>query len=180
MMYQTYPFHPAVAAGALALFLAACVASPTPYQVADGDGGYTDRKLEDGAYQVTFTGNGATPRRSVQEAVLLRAAEVTLDANQGYFKVTGNSVEPVSKPKEGGWFDLSSFFGSEDADEGLVSTLDFVVVEEKPKRESPNIFEASKLVTELKDKVLNSKSAAAAIQNGAIIDDLRAPSSRDY
>ncbi|MEM8951736.1 MAG: hypothetical protein AAGA21_06245 [Pseudomonadota bacterium] len=169
---------PAIAA-AILLTLTACSASPTPYQVADGEGGYTNRKLESGGYQVTFTGNGATPRQSIQEAVLFRAAQVTLQADSDYFEVVSNKVEPVSEPVEDGGFGLSSFFGG-GADGGLVSTVDFVLLDDAPAGNNPNIYNASDLIDELRDSVLSSNSAATSVRNGAIVNDLRAPRTRDY
>ncbi len=44
--------------------------------------GYTDRELSPGRWRVTFTGNAVTPRETVEDYLLLRAAEVTL-ANGG-------------------------------------------------------------------------------------------------
>ena len=169
---------PAMAA-ALLLALTACSASPTPYQVADGDGGYTNRKLDSSGYQVTFTGNSATPREFMQKAVLFRAAQVTLQADSDYFEVVSNKVEPVSEPVEESGFGLSSFFGG-DADGGLVSSVDFVLVEDAPASNDPNIYNASDLIEELRDSVLSSNSAATSIRNGAIVNDLRSPRTRDY
>jgi len=166
-------------AATLLLFLTACSASPTPYQVADGGGGYTNRKLEDGGYQVTFTGNGATPKESIQEASLFRAAQVTLQGNNSYFKVLSNTVEPVSEPIDDSGFDLSSFFGG-NAEGGFVSTLNFVLIEGKPTNKDPNVYNASELIGELKDNVLSTNGVAAAVRNGAIVNDLRAPRTRDY
>jgi hypothetical protein len=63
--------------------LAGC-AQPTPYVPrAQGQAtGYTDRELAPGRWRVTFTGNAVTPRDTVEDFLLLRAAEVTL-ANGG-------------------------------------------------------------------------------------------------
>jgi len=58
--------------------LAACM-GPTPYQprLEGQNTGYTDRALTQNRYRVTFTGNSATPRETVESYLLLRAAEVT-------------------------------------------------------------------------------------------------------
>jgi len=170
-------FCPSALATTFVLFLAACSASPTPFQVADGGGGYTDRQLDNGGYQVTFEGNGATPKKSVQEAVLFRAAQVTIQAETKYFKVLSNTVEPVSEPAEGSGFSLSSLLGSDDQG-GLVSTLDFELLEEKPSGRDPNIYNARELISELSASVL--EPSGAALQNGVIVNDLRTPRTRDF
>jgi len=62
----------------LALGLAGCMI-PTPYapRLEGRATGYTDRALTQNRYRVTFTGNTATPRETVETFLLLRAAEVT-------------------------------------------------------------------------------------------------------
>ena len=62
----------------LALGLAGCM-TPTPYAPSlEGQAtGYTDRALAQNRYRITFTGNTATPRETVETFLLLRAAEVT-------------------------------------------------------------------------------------------------------
>ena len=71
---------------ALAAFLAGC-AQPAAYAPrAPGQmTGYTDRELTPNRYRVTFTGNSVTPRQTVEDYLLLRAAEVSLAAGSRYF-----------------------------------------------------------------------------------------------
>src|SRR6188508_1430083 len=61
-----------------AVLLAGCM-TPTPYvpRLEGQQTGYTDRALTQNRYRVTFTGNTATPRETVESYLLLRAAEVT-------------------------------------------------------------------------------------------------------
>jgi hypothetical protein len=61
-----------------ALLLVGCMA-PTPYmpRLEGQQSGFTDRALAQNRYRVTFTGNSATPRETVESYLLLRAAEVT-------------------------------------------------------------------------------------------------------
>ena len=48
------------------LVLAACT-TPTPYEtVAENDYGYSEQKIEDNRYRVTFAGNSATKRETVE------------------------------------------------------------------------------------------------------------------
>src|SRR5215469_9021047 len=71
----------------LSLFVLAGCATPAPY-APRGPGqatGYTDRQLSDNRWRVTFTGNSVTPRETVENDLLLRAAEVTLAAGGTHF-----------------------------------------------------------------------------------------------
>ena len=95
--------------------LAGCM-TPTPYapRTEGQRTGYTDRALTQNRYRVTFTGNTATPRETVESYLLLRAAEVTRAAgysaflfdtrntktNQSYQTVPYGPVDPYFR---GGW-----------------------------------------------------------------------------
>src|SRR5277367_4278564 len=71
---------------AVLALLAACT-TPAPYAPrAPGEStGYTDREITSNRYRVTFTGNSATPRETVENYLLLRAAEVSLAAGSPSF-----------------------------------------------------------------------------------------------
>lgn len=77
---------PKIAALAASLFLIGCM-TPSPYAPRSerDTTGYTDRSLAQNRYRVTFTGNSATPRETVEGYLLLRAAEVTQAAGYTYF-----------------------------------------------------------------------------------------------
>ena len=85
--------HLAVAAAFLAL--AACT-TPTPFQPAANPGGpgYTDQRLAENRFRVTFTGNSATRRDQVENFLLLRSAEVTRDAGYQWFSSTIATPRP--------------------------------------------------------------------------------------
>lgn len=88
-MSRSNPRFRALARSALVLSLLALAgcATPAPY-APRGPGqatGYTDRQLSDNRWRVTFTGNSVTPRETVENDLLLRAAEVTLAAGQTHF-----------------------------------------------------------------------------------------------
>jgi len=76
-----------VASLALAAGLLAGCMTPTPYQprLQGQETGYTDRALAQNRFRVTFTGNTATPRETVESYLLLRAAEVTRAAGYQSF-----------------------------------------------------------------------------------------------
>lgn len=73
-----------LALSGLALGLAACVTA-TPYQPATNGVGYAEQRLESNRYKVTFTGNSSTSRQTVENYLLYRAAEVTLQNGYDYF-----------------------------------------------------------------------------------------------
>lgn len=82
-------------AGFFLVLLAAC-AVPTPYQpaVLGGSGyGFADQQIEANRYRVTFAGNYATSRDRVMNALLYRAAELTLTTGHDYFIDNSQSVE---------------------------------------------------------------------------------------
>ncbi len=93
-MRNTKPVHRTLAsrialavAAASLLGLSACATGPTPYepQKAPGSMGYSDQELTHNRYRVTFTGNSETPRETVEDYLLRRAAEVTLKAGYDAF-----------------------------------------------------------------------------------------------
>ena len=76
------------------LLLAACATS-APYapQQVRGGAGYTDQQLAANRYRVTFTGNASTSRAMVEDALLRRAAEVTLQAGYNNFMFDTRNTE---------------------------------------------------------------------------------------
>ncbi|MBI1239424.1 MAG: hypothetical protein GC199_08795 [Alphaproteobacteria bacterium] len=79
---------------ALALGLAGC-ASPTPYVPASKPGtpGYGERQIDTNRFRVTFTGNSATPRQTVETFLLLRAADLTLAQGFDFFLLEAQDVD---------------------------------------------------------------------------------------
>lgn len=79
----------------LGLGLAAC-ATATPYQPEARGRGYSEQKLEDNRYRVRFTGNSATPRDTVENYLLYRAAELTLFNGYDYFVIANRGTHADS------------------------------------------------------------------------------------
>ena len=77
---------------AAAVALAGCV-NPTFYQPAIDDEGYSDQRVSDDHYRIEFSGNSVTPRETVENYLLYRAAEVTLSTGHDYFVVVNQDVE---------------------------------------------------------------------------------------
>jgi len=80
--------------GGAALLLAAC-ATATPYGPASAGGGYgySDQRIQDDRYRITFRGNSSTSRETVENALLYRAAELTVDRGFDYFVFLESDTE---------------------------------------------------------------------------------------
>src|ERR1700682_4203326 len=76
-----------IVAAALAsvVVLAGCE-TQAPFQPRQGhSSGYTDERIAANRYRVTFTGNTVTSRETVENYLLLRAAQVTLQSGYRWF-----------------------------------------------------------------------------------------------
>jgi hypothetical protein len=93
----------------LGLLLAAC-AAPTPYQPAADGFGYSDQQLEENRYRVTFAGNSVTPRDVVQNYLLYRAAELTVQKGYDYFTVVRQDLERSTAYQGSGFTNAPVFF----------------------------------------------------------------------
>jgi len=80
--------------------MVACATSGTAYTVASkrGDYGYSERKLTETRYRVSFTGNSNTPVDLVQDYALLRAAELTVQKNHDWFEIADRATTPQVAP----------------------------------------------------------------------------------
>lgn len=87
-----------VLAGAILFALTSC-AHPTPYQPRSAsselDKGYSDERIAADRYRVTFSGNSLTSRETVEEYLLYRAAEVTIEQGYDWFSVVGHEMDHV-------------------------------------------------------------------------------------
>ncbi|MBY0565582.1 MAG: hypothetical protein K2P58_15540 [Hyphomonadaceae bacterium] len=88
----------AILAAATAL-LAAC-ATATPYQPAAperGAYGFTEQQIETNRVRITFRGNTVTERETVENYMLYRAAEVTIERGFDHFIVANRDTEEHSR-----------------------------------------------------------------------------------
>jgi hypothetical protein len=86
-----------IALVALMLGMGGCV-STTPYQPSGWTGGYSEEKLDDGVYRVSFQGNGFTSGDMVWNYWMYRCAELTLQNGYGYFSIAKDAGQkPVEK-----------------------------------------------------------------------------------
>lgn len=104
--------HRKIAAAASLALLAAC-ATATPYQPAGWDGtqyGYSEFQLERDRFRVDFAGNSLTDRETVENYLLYRAAELTVQNGYDYFVVADRDTE-ARRRYMGAGFDSYSPFG---------------------------------------------------------------------
>ena len=73
--------------------LGACKGHPTPYQSAVDGYGYSEKRIEDNRYRVIFAGNDHTKADTVQNYLLYRAAELTLNHGYDYFTVVDRNLD---------------------------------------------------------------------------------------
>jgi hypothetical protein len=79
--------------------LAACQTA-TPYQplkMGAASGGYSEIKLEHDRWRVTFSGNSVTPRQTVENYLLYRAAELTAAKGYDWFETLDRRTEKQSQ-----------------------------------------------------------------------------------
>jgi hypothetical protein len=81
------------------LITSACATGPsyTPYQAAaPGKFGFSEERIEATRYRITFEGNSRTTRQRVEDSLLLRAANVTLENGFDWFQVVNRATDPKS------------------------------------------------------------------------------------
>ena len=79
------------------LSLAAC-ATATPYQPAfDGSYGFEESAIENDRYRVSFRGNSLTERETVEDYLLYRAAELTLERGFDHFVLATRDTESETR-----------------------------------------------------------------------------------
>lgn len=81
---------------AVAILPAAC-ATPTPFQplgTTRTGGGYSEQRIEDNRYRVMFTGNEFTSRETVENFLLYRAAQLTLQQGFDGFEMVTRQTDP--------------------------------------------------------------------------------------
>jgi hypothetical protein len=166
---------------ALASALAACATS-TPYQPAsDGGYGFSDQKIEDNKYRITFRGNSSTSREQVENALLYRAAELTVQNGFDYFVMLESDTEartrrtrspafygyypygPYAFPYYAyGWGWGSPFYDSYEREYTRYSAVAFVTLHKGPKpADNPQAFDAREVMANLGPLVLNPEDGGA-------------------
>lgn len=84
----------------LAVMLLAAVTAcghPTPYQAVSDGYGFSDQRIEDNRYRITFRGNSLTSQQVVENYLLYRAAEITLANGYDYFEVADKQTNKTTR-----------------------------------------------------------------------------------
>jgi hypothetical protein len=159
------------AASALAvvfgLLLAACTGTPTPYQQARDGYGYSEQRIEENRYRVSFAGNSETSRQTVEDYVLYRAAELTVQTGRDWFEVVDrNTVQAYSgyggSPAMGVGVGGGSGFGvglsfpvfGGSSSERYTADMDILVHDGAKPQENLNAYDAFAVISRLQPKIL--------------------------
>ena len=154
---------------AAGLLLAAC-AAPTPYQPAEGGFGYSDQPLESNRYRVSFAGNSVTPRDVVQNYLLYRAAELTVQKGCDYFTVVRQDLERSTAYHGSGFTNAPLLFDRHRAIGWGVGTTsysaypidsyaafaDIVVHQGEKPQDDPNAYDARDVLRQLGPTVMHA------------------------
>lgn len=65
----------------------------TPYQPKSAIGGFSETRLQEDVFSVSFRGNGYTDRERVSDLAMLRSAELTLENGFKYFALINSSED---------------------------------------------------------------------------------------
>lgn len=84
------------------LVLTAC-ATATPYQPAvESSKGYSEQRIENNRYRVSFSGNSITKLETVENYLLYRAAELSKQGDYDYFIIADRNTEKDERYFGGG------------------------------------------------------------------------------
>ncbi len=94
---------------AAAAALSACGSyGPTPYQAQSGQGqaaqGYSEQRIENDRYRISFRGNSLTNRDTVETYMLYRAAELTLQQGYDTFTIVNRDTDRDDRIRSSGGY----------------------------------------------------------------------------
>lgn len=83
----------------LTMGLGACASAGPVYTSADKTGayGYSDTKLSENRYRISFQGKSSTPSDAVKNMVLLRAAELAMSKDYDWFRLVREDTEKETR-----------------------------------------------------------------------------------
>ncbi|HVT37393.1 MAG TPA: hypothetical protein VHE37_17535 [Nevskiaceae bacterium] len=155
---------------AAAAALAAC-ATATPYQPLHDGEGFSEQKIESNRFRVTFAGNSITPRKTVENYLLYRAAELTLESGYDYFIVANRDTQAQTRYTQsfGGGLGFGSYWwGPRSAlgvgvSDAVPSTeyeaqADFVMYKGTKPEANVSAFNAREVKTNLEAEIMRPKA----------------------
>lgn len=158
-----HPFVPAL----LALSLAACATAAPPYAASTSPGrpGYSDLRIEQNRFRVTYRAPGGADARLIENYALRRAAQVTLENGDEWFIVDHRNFEPAGRSGPslslgvgGGSFGRSSGVGvgasvgvplGGGGDTRAAAAILDIRTGRGPRPEGPNVYNAADLARTL-------------------------------
>lgn len=168
----------AVAVVASATALGACSSGPTPYQPAAGyDRGYTEQKIENERYRISFKGNSMTERDTVENYLLYRAAELTMQSGYDTFTIVNRDTDKESRLRSTGGYSRFSYmyfsprwgwatawdpyWSSRSNYDEVTSYEAFaeIVMKRGPKGDDPNAFDARQVSQNLGATIVRPSAA---------------------
>lgn len=156
-----------LAAAVFALGLGACSSGPTPYQRGDGwERGYADTRIETNRYRISFKGNSLTSKETVENYLLFRAAELTVQNGYDTFTIVSRDTDKDRRvssaprmsimtfsyfvPRYGWVYDYQPYWT--DGDYREVTRYEAsaeILMSKGPKSSDPNAFDARDVVSNL-------------------------------
>ncbi len=164
----------ALAAAAALTVLSAC-ATPTPYApamtAAGYNPGYSDTRIEDNRYRLSFAGNDMTKRDTVENYLLYRAAELTLDSGYDWFEVVKRDTDQKTRTVSDPMMDEFSWrfyrgnrwgawgFGMDDLDRDSVQYTRYeataeIVMYKGAKSDDPSAYDARSVKANLDSQIV--------------------------
>ncbi len=175
---KTIRYAGLAAAAAFALVLGACTSTPLyAPQASERSAGYAEQKLDGNQYRVSFTGRRNTSRARVEDALMLRAAEVTVESGFTHFLIgTRETERERTGPRRSfmagpsymglygygrygrfGWYDPLWYsvgvFNNDAYDERFVATADIAMLTAAEARGNPQAIDAAEVIANLRTKV---------------------------
>lgn len=155
----------------VAALLTGC-ATATPYQPMKGGYGYQDQQLENNRFRVSFVGNSETPRDTVEDYLLYRAAEITLHHHYDYFVLdhqkTERSTNYVNTYEGFGGYYYDPFFYNPFFSTGTSYPVNryhayaiIVLYHGKPPGNDIHAYDARQLVQHLGPRIKNARQPGA-------------------
>lgn len=173
MKSKSYWFAAGLAVAILSSALSGCTTGPAPYgpKTERSGSGYSDERLTQNRYRVTYSGTVATPRSVVEDYLLYRAAELTLASGYAAFTFDTRDTKakttylssfsafpnPYGYPDPFGWY-WHSWPYDEDVQTRPVTRYDayaeIVMLTADQAKAEPHALDAQDLMTRLAPRVI--------------------------
>lgn len=149
------------------ILIAGCA---TGYKSVGFTGGYSDTKLQDDVYEVSFKGNGYTNKDRAKDFALLRASEVALNNGYKYFVVlegeNSTKTQMYTTPAQANTYGTVNMYGNTGSYSGTTyysggqtfiahkpqTSLTIRCLKEKPTTNETFVYDATQIKENLSSK----------------------------